>query len=262
MQTTLPVLLTFIMGMFMIAMFFMPQFANAESLATRWTTIIWGFALALGVDSLLLNHFRKIRKGGTQAIHSAGLIIAFFVTLFWGFYSWWKIGNPFDARSSFLWMFQYVYLPLDSTMFALLAFFIASAAYRAFRARSFESTLLLIAASIVMMGRVPLGGVVFVAFFVAFMILVGVYFLYESSKYVGADRFIRMIVGLAFLGTILPLFYPEYTKAFANFIPGLADWIMQVPNAAGQRGIGLGLSLGGIAFSLRILFGIERGYLR
>jgi len=262
MQTTLPVLLTFIMGIFMILMFFMPQFANAESLATRWTTIVWGFALLLGIDSLILGHLRKIKKGGTQSIHSWGLIIAFFVTLFWGFFAWWKYGNPFAPQSSFLWMFRYIYLPLDATMFALLAFFIASAAYRAFRARSMESTLLLIAATIVMMGRVPLGGAVFVAFFVAFMLMMGIYMLYESTKYSGFDKLIRLIAGIVFLGIIIPILNPSYAKAFANFIPGLADWVMQVPNTAGQRGIALGLLLGGIAFSLRVLFGIERGYLR
>ena len=57
----------------------------------------------------------------------------------------------------FQWMFVNMVSPLQSTMFALLSFYVASAAYRAFRARNFEATILLIAAIIVMMGRIPFG---------------------------------------------------------------------------------------------------------
>lgn len=57
----------------------------------------------------------------------------------------------------FVWIYDHVFDPCNSTMFALLAFFVASAAFRAFRARNVEAALLLAAAILVMLGRAPLG---------------------------------------------------------------------------------------------------------
>jgi hypothetical protein len=51
----------------------------------------------------------------------------------------------------------YAYTPMSGTMFSLLAFFIASAAFRSFRVRTVEAALLAAAAIIVMLGRVPVG---------------------------------------------------------------------------------------------------------
>jgi hypothetical protein len=147
-------------------------------------------------------------------------------------------------------------------MFSLLAFFIASAAYRAFRARNLESTLLLVSAAIVMMGRVPFGGIIFIPFFFAFSILTGTYFLYITTRYTGFNAILRFVLGLLFIFLGISLFYPEFSKIVSQFVPSLSDWIMQYPNNAGQRAINLGLLLGSIAFSLRIIFGIERGYIR
>jgi hypothetical protein len=65
-----------------------------------------------------------------------------------------------DDGSKFQWMYNRVYSPMSATMFALLAFFIASAAFRAFRIRSFEALLLAIAAFILMIGRVPIGNAI------------------------------------------------------------------------------------------------------
>ena len=44
-------------------------------------------------------------------------------------------------------------------------------------------------------------------------------------------------------------------------IPEWSRWIMAVPNAAGMRGITIGGALGAIALSLRVILGLERGYL-
>ena len=57
----------------------------------------------------------------------------------------------------YTWVYDHVFSPCNATMFALLAFFIASAAFRAFRARNIEAGLLLGAAILIMIGRVPIG---------------------------------------------------------------------------------------------------------
>ncbi len=54
-------------------------------------------------------------------------------------------------------MFTTFKVSMESTMYSLLAFFISSAAFRAFRARSVDATVMLVAAVIMMIGRVSFG---------------------------------------------------------------------------------------------------------
>lgn len=54
-------------------------------------------------------------------------------------------------------LYDGLFVSLGSAMFALLGFYIASAAYRAFRIRSVESGLMLGAAILVMLGQIPFG---------------------------------------------------------------------------------------------------------
>ena len=68
-----------------------------------------------------------------------------------------ETGTFVGGKKPFDYLFDNVYQHLSATMFALLAFFIASAAYRAFIGRTLESNLLLVAAVLVMLGNTTIG---------------------------------------------------------------------------------------------------------
>ena len=59
--------------------------------------------------------------------------------------------------SAFWWCYQYLFQPLTATVFAMLAFYLSSAAFRAFRAKNLEAGLLLGTALLVLIGVTPAG---------------------------------------------------------------------------------------------------------
>lgn len=61
------------------------------------------------------------------------------------------------ASKAYLFLSEGLFMALGTAMFSLLAFYIASAAYRAFRIRSAESGLMMAAALVVMLGQIPFG---------------------------------------------------------------------------------------------------------
>ncbi len=66
-------------------------------------------------------------------------------------------GRYIETGSLFWWSYEYMFSPLSATVFALLAFYVASAAFRAFRAKNAEALLLLLTAFIILLGRSQAG---------------------------------------------------------------------------------------------------------
>jgi len=62
-------------------------------------------------------------------------------------------GEYSTQGTMFWWLYEYAFKPLTATMFAMLAFYVASAAFRAFRAKNLEAVLLLGTAFIILLGR-------------------------------------------------------------------------------------------------------------
>ncbi|MDP6853099.1 MAG: hypothetical protein QGF36_04520 [Candidatus Marinimicrobia bacterium] len=162
--------------------------------------------------------------------------------------------------SLFSWMFFNIFNPLSASMFALLAFFVASASYRAFRIRNFEATLLLVAGIILMLGRVPIGELI-PWWMVAILIVFGIGAL-TAPWFKDKRLLVAFILGgiLLFVGIGVSMGWNEAPPS-ALLIPVIQDWIFDYPTTAGSRALMIGIALGIVATSFRIIIGIERSFL-
>ncbi len=173
MRRELPMILAFAVGLLMILDFFVPALRTYSEMAQNWYLAVIAFALLIGLFSLVRTNYFKIRLKQPDWGYSIVLLFGLIAMASMGFFGhligptieYFQTGtftlpeniNGISEGTPFNWMFNNVMFPMSSTMFSLLAFFVASASYRAFRARNFEATLLLVAAVIVMLGQVPIG---------------------------------------------------------------------------------------------------------
>lgn len=212
-----PLLICLIVGIATIFQYYVPHpISNSylESLS-KAVLIIGGFALLLGVISLFIPHMGRIRRKADGWGYSVIMFVGFLIGLVPGLISMASQVNPDGSMTSFGWMYTFFLSPLQSTMFAMIAFFIVSCSFRAFRIKTAEAFVLFLSAFILLAGRVPIGQMVFDKLF-----------------------------------------------AFANVtISQVVEWIMSVPVVSARRGIMIGIALGAIAMSIKIIVGIERQYL-
>lgn len=153
MRKEIPLLIALVTGLiYVVANFFsMPLAASAKSVLDNWYTIAVAFSCLLGLINLSMLHVRSIaqRKSGWgfSIILMGGMLATVIIGVIQS-----ESGKFFDTI-----IYNGVLSPAMSTMFSFLVFYITSAAYRAFRVRSFEATLLLLTGVIVMLGRAPIG---------------------------------------------------------------------------------------------------------
>ncbi|MFC2172613.1 hypothetical protein ACFLU6_08285 [Acidobacteriota bacterium] len=151
MKRQFPLIFCLVFGLFAIIAWFFPvlDWLNREFIL-NWTLVIFGFSMILGILSLLRNHIGKIRRMKPGWGYNLTALTGYFLMVFVGFIGGKEIGT------FFMYLYFTLQVPVQATMFSILAFYIASAAFRAFRARNLDACLLLGAAIIVMLGQVPL----------------------------------------------------------------------------------------------------------
>jgi hypothetical protein len=156
MRREVPLVLTAIVGITMIIAHFIPPLNILKDLFEDWFFIVAAFAIILGILNLILVNGNKIYRRQKGWPFGVVVILGFLVMTIVGLC--FSGGRSFqDPGTRFYYLYMNVYYPLSATMFALLAFFVASASYRAFRARNVEATMLLGAAFVLMLGRVQIG---------------------------------------------------------------------------------------------------------
>lgn len=232
MSKTVPVVIATLVGLLMIVAYFSPRLLEWRDVAQEWYTIVAAIAIFLGGTNLCLHHLKKVSDRNAGWGFSAVTLLSFAITLVVGLLKWgvapdslrnldhpWS-GPILQEGGAFWWIFQYISTPILSTMFALLAFYVASAAFRAFRAKNFEAILLLLTALIVLVGQTK-------------------------------DR------------EFTSLFLSPPNAGVDHYLPvaDLTEFVRKTFVTAGQRAIMIGIALGVVATSLRILLGLDRSYL-
>ena len=190
----------FVCGILMLLDYYLavPIFKTMAQAVRSWAVIISAFALGLGGINLVRVHSAKIQRGN-QRFFSGILLFGFLLILAVG------LGGG-TTTESYAFLFNNVVVACGTTMYSMLAFYLASASFRAFRAKNLEAGTLLVSAIILMLARVPIGEVMFPG------------------------------------------------------LPVVADWLMNILNTAGQRGVMICSALGYISISLRMLLGLERAH--
>lgn len=204
-KKTLPTLICFLGGIFFVALSFVPEGnPTRQEITTQindWFVIIGGFSIVIAIVSIFRVHLTNIKRQYPGWFYSLVLLLSLIFTMIIGVFTF----DTKAGRSSELdYIYNYAIQPLDSTVFALLGFYIVSAAYSGFRIKNFGSILLLSGAVLVMIGLIP----------------IGVYF---------------------------------YDK-----LPDVGVWLLAVPNNAAKRALIFTIAVASVAYSLKIIFGIDK----
>lgn len=218
MKREIPLLIVLVSGLVMVVQYFVPHEASQTlfTYANDFVIVIGIMSLPIGLYSLVRTTVRKARHEPGERFYSLITLAGFAIMVVTGWPESWSTWAPAwlrphlsaDAQGGLHRMlFTYVLTSAQASLFAMLAFYVASAAYRAFRVRTALAAVLLVTAFVVML-------------------------------------------------RILPL--PE---PLGSWNAAVVAWILAVPNLASKRAIIIGVSLGGVAYAIKILLGIERSYM-
>jgi hypothetical protein len=146
-----PFVLMTVLGVFFVAHYYVPHpyVQKTGAVMLQWKQPLGAMMLLVALLSLLWMHLKRVQRRERRYGYSLVTLISAGAMVFAGMASGMQEGSLFSD------WFIHMVTPLESTMFSLLAFFVASAAFRAFRARSTSATVLLVSATVVILALIP-----------------------------------------------------------------------------------------------------------
>jgi hypothetical protein len=209
---------------------------DAQPIIANISNAVAAFLIGLGIYSLLRVHLRRLMRQQKDWAYSVVLLVSMVLMVFFGY---WDFYDKFGPRgpaiatgpTSGVWHFQQYANDLlfdgflqqmDAGMFSVVAFFILSAAYRAFRARSVEATILLVSALVLMLS--VMGAVVF-----------------------------KWNQGVTVLA------HNDAASFLNNFkLSTMAQWLKDTVQTPSIRGIDFGVGIGLLAMGLRLWLNLDK----
>ncbi len=152
----IPLVLTFIVGLIISFDWFIKwqPLQDLTSTIMNFQIVMSAFMLGFAGVNLLILHSQRIRRN----LNDNKMFDAMLSVILLGCLALWTIiGIALGYQSpTYKWLYDTVNLPLSSTAYAATLFYLASATYRVLRARSIETTLLLIVGVITILANMPL----------------------------------------------------------------------------------------------------------
>jgi hypothetical protein len=203
--------------------------SDAQPVISTFGQVLSSFLLGLGIYSLLRVHLKRLFRMQKDWFFSLVLLVSLVAMTGFGYADWVSRLGPNAgqyedmANWKFIqygrhFLFEGLLQQMDAAMFSVIAFFILSAAYRAFRVRSIEATILLATALIVMLS------------------------LMGAVGYLWDEQMLGQQHG----------FLENFKLAV------IAGWLRDAVQTPAIRGIDFGVGIGALAMGLRLWLSLER----
>lgn len=186
--------------------------------AADFVPIVMTFGFGLGLISLIFLHGRRVIKGGENRFYSSITLVALVAMITVQIAYRINRDDPFWSSMNDL-LFMNMQFPLGATMFGLLAAYLVSAAYRAFRIRTFDAALLTAMAALMVLTQVPTA---------------------------------------QFIGSLISDSAVSAGARFDAAATEVRTWSLLIVNNAVQTAVGFGAFVGAIAMALRIWLSLDK----